>query len=68
MKKTFKQILSEVPKPKQLMPDTKLPYVFDLFWDIKIGADILNDNFGYRKNKRIIRLLAEHGFDTRNLG
>lgn len=65
MKKTFKNILMEVPKPKKLSLDTKLPYVFDLLYDCKTPRDIL---FQHIKNlKDIKRLLAENGFDAESL-
>lgn len=63
--KTFNDILKEVPKPKQLTDDTKLPYIFDLYYDCKTFADI--KLYGYLENEKIRQLLREHGYDLKNL-
>lgn len=59
--KTFKQICAEVPQPKDLQPDDKLPYEFDLYWDFKYGYQIL-ENEHYRKHSQVNYLLAKYGF------
>ena len=62
MKKTFKQILAEVPSKGsvKLTDDTVLPYVFDLQWDCKRGSDL--KTFKLLENETVKRTLREHGF------
>lgn len=43
------------------MPETKLPYVFDLYWDAKTGRDLQ----ALKNNPEVGRFLAEHGFDVK---
>ena len=47
-------------KLKKLEPDTKLPYVFDLYWDAKIGKDL--DKM--KGCPEVRRHLAQYGFDA----
>lgn len=63
-KKTFKAILKEVPKPKKLTLETRLSYVFDLYWDVKTYRELL-----YRggPTSEQLRLLREDGYDTTDL-
>ncbi len=63
MKKTFKETLKEVPKPKRLTHESKLPHYFDLIWDLKHGYEILT-NEQYLNNPDVRRCLAEFGFDV----
>lgn len=49
--------------PIPLMIDTKLPYVFDLYWDAKTFGDLIRCGVLLRPD--CLRLLAENGFDVR---
>lgn len=62
-RKTFKEIVNEVPKPIRLSKEMPLPYVFDLYWDCKTVGDLYQDKL--MENEKVLRLLAEHGFDVR---
>ena len=62
MKKTFKEIVKETPKPKILKPDEKLPYVFDLHWDCKCLKDLVR--YGVLDSPDVRNLLAQHGYDV----
>ena len=62
-KQTFNDYVAKVPAPKQLTPETVLPYVFDLLWDIKTFKELSKT----RITPQQIRLLAESGFDTREI-
>lgn len=64
-RKTFKQICAEVPQPKDLQPDDRLPYEFDLHWDLKYGYQILESSY-HRQHSFVNYLLAEHGFKRLN--
>ena len=64
-RKTFKQICAEVPQPKDLQPDDKLPYEFDLHWDLKYGRDILKNSY-YIQHTHVNYLLAVYGFKRLN--
>lgn len=65
-KKSFKEILKEVPKPKSFDLYTELPKYFDTQWDIKEVRHIFI--FGQQHNEEIKRALAEHGYDVSCLG
>lgn len=65
MKKTFKDIVKEVPKPKKLTLDEKLPYIFDLLWDAKTLRQLYY--FEKTLSAKHLRLLRESGYDTSNL-
>jgi hypothetical protein len=63
-KKTFKEIVASIPKPKKLLPDIRLPHKYDMQWDLKCGEDILNNLFGCQKDKLLKSWLAEDGYDV----
>lgn len=65
-KKTFKDLVGEVPKPKKLTLDERLPHVFDLFWDYKTFRDVLRGTRGSPTQEHL-RLLRESGWDTTDL-
>lgn len=65
MKKNFKDILKETPKPKILQMDERLPYVFDLHWDCKTLRSIVNLSLIH--NEHVLRELAQHGYDVDEL-
>lgn len=49
-------------KPLRILHlDTKLPYAFDLNWDCKTPADIIQ--FNLLENRHVQQLLVEHGYD-----
>jgi hypothetical protein len=58
MRKSFNQILNEIPKPKRLKRNTKLPYIFDLLYDCKTCADLVHKHLILNYDVR--RLLAEN--------
>lgn len=62
---TFKEIVAAVPHGEPLSLFTKLPYVFDLHWDAKDVLDLWI--FGEAENPMVLRLLAEHGYDSLSL-
>jgi hypothetical protein len=67
MKQTFKDILQETPKPKQLDMYERLPHVFDLFYDVKYYFEFATFKGLTELPQEDIRLLAEHGYDTTTL-
>lgn len=67
MKKTFKDFLAEVPQPKKITLETPLPYVFDLYWDAKTFRELLGRTHDHCLTAKMVRLLAQEGFDTKNL-
>jgi hypothetical protein len=64
-RKTFKEIVSVVPKPKKLTPDTVLPSIFDTLWDCKTFGELTKDYPNLFQKQ--LRMLREHGFDTNDL-
>jgi hypothetical protein len=59
-RKTFKELVSNLPPLKTITDDIELPYVFDLLYDIKFGSELKH----YRNNRDVLRKLAENGFDV----
>lgn len=59
-RKTFKEIEASVRKPKELLEDTILPYVFDLHWDCKTFGELRRLGL----NLEMKRLLAEAGYNV----
>lgn len=75
-KQNFKDFLKEVPKPKKLGLDDRLPSIFDTMWDIKTMRDlyrqlvtitpdgiVVTDEIDAKKK----RMLAEAGYDVTDL-
>ena len=68
MKKTFNDILSEVPKPKKITnSEIKMPPYFDLMWDIKYQYQIYQNYMGCLNNKKVLAALREHGYNVEHL-
>lgn len=67
MKKTFKQIINDINPPKKLLPEEKLPQIFDTLFDVKYGSDILENWYNVLSKKRLYSLLAEHGYDAKDI-
>lgn len=65
MKKTFKDILKEAPKPKKLTLDERLPHIFDTLWDAKNLRQLYH--FEKTLSAQHLRLLRESGYDTTDL-
>jgi hypothetical protein len=66
MRKTFSQLLRELPKPKKLTLDERLPRIFDILWDAKT----LRQLYCYSQNRLTaehLRYLREAGYDTTNI-
>ncbi len=66
-KPSFNKIVEDLKKKsplKKLDNDTKLPYSFDLHWDIKTGMDILR--FNVQDDSALHQELAKNGFDVKD--
>lgn len=60
---TKKSWLEDLTPLKVISGSTKLPYVFDLHWDIKDGRDLW-DHIDSQYFDEICRYLAEHSYDV----
>jgi hypothetical protein len=60
MRKKKDRLLEGLPPLKKV--EGELPYVFDLFWDIKYAEDLDKDD---KNNSVVQRLLAENGYDVK---
>jgi hypothetical protein len=60
----FSDYIKKLPSLKKVEEETHLPYVFDLFWDAKLGKDleILRDT---SQEKKVFQYLAQNGFDAK---
>ncbi len=63
-RKTFKQAVDALPPLKMLTSDDKLPYYFDLMWDIKYGYQLF-EHLKMNNNPDVYQKLAEHGYDVK---
>lgn len=63
-KKTFNQFLATLPKLKDINPQERLPYYFDLMWDIKYGHQLL-EYLDTHNDPDIYSALARHGYDAK---
>lgn len=62
-KTTFKDMVKNLPKPKTIQDNTKLPGVFDMFWDAKLGKDL---KFVPIKDIKLLQqTLVENGYDAK---
>jgi len=68
-KKTFKEILGDLPKLKKVKTNDKLPVFFDIAWDIKDGRDLISALVLNRADdsREIYRDLAKNGFDAKKI-
>lgn len=62
---TFADVTRDLPPLKELTLQTKLPYVFDLQWDVKQAEDLFS--LGVANRPVVRRTLAEHGYDVAQL-
>ncbi len=64
-RETLKQIVSSLPKLKQL-DDSRLPGYFDTMWDIKY-KDQLIGYLIYHNNPDVYSALARYGYDVKEI-
>lgn len=60
-RKTFSELNQQLPPVKELTDDTKLPYVFDLLWDVKTYRELMIEMHG-KLSQQQLRMLRENGF------
>ena len=65
-RKTFKELLKDLPELKQLNPQERLPQYFDTMWDIKF-ADQLIFQLKTTNNPDIYSALARYGYDAKSI-
>lgn len=65
--KSFKKYIESLPELKKLLPETRLPVIFDTQWDIKYGYQVIQNSCGILNNPDFYRELAKYGFDVKEL-
>lgn len=68
MKKTFKDILKELPTLKRLKIGSQehLPHIFDLLYDIKYPSDLITYQY-YHADSELWRYISENHYNTQEI-
>jgi len=65
--KSFKDLLQSLSPLKNLFDEIRLPYEFDLMWDIKDPHQLISYLIFHPCNIDVFKCLARHGYDSKKI-